>query len=121
MLKPLALLAAIGFSAASFGVIAEETDHYAGKPAENLEQAVKNFNQYNKRLEKALQTEDMDAIHQLTYTLENALARMDSELEQMAIDLEEVHIGSEDADSKRVNKHAERYLDSANTLKMLGQ
>lgn len=121
MLKFIALMAAISISITSPVLLADESDHFAGKPAENLEQAVKNFNQYNKRLEKALETEDMDAIHKLTYTLENALGRMDAALEQMAVDLEEVHLGSEAADSARVQIHADRYLEKANLLKKLGQ
>lgn len=121
MLKSWLFITVIGVSVFSAALMAEETDHFSGKPAANLEQAVNNFNQYNQRLEKALESEDMQAIHELTYTLENALARMDADLEQMVTDLEEIHLGSEAADAERVNESAARYLESVNTLKKLGQ
>lgn len=112
-------------TALSFGVVsisvAESGDHFAGKSAENLQQAVSNFNKGNARLEKMLgkqqlTREDMAAIHELTYTLENALARINADLGELAVTLEEVHLGSEDNDADRVKGEGDKYLSITKDL-----
>jgi hypothetical protein len=59
---------------------------------------------------------DLSPIHSPTYTLENAMAKIDEELDTMAVDLEEVHLGSETTDRERVRSHGAAYLDAAHTL-----
>ncbi len=49
----------------------------------------------------------------LTYTLENALQRIDQEVDAMAISLEEVHLGSETLDQERVSSNGAAYLEAA--------
>ena len=67
-------------AALSFGVAtmakAETVEHFEGKNAESLEEAVTNFKLYNQRLESLLKKDSMSAddvtkVHELTYTLEN--------------------------------------------------
>ena len=115
----------LGAMALSLGVasisMAESGDHFAGKPAGNLQQAVSNFNQANTRLEKmlakqSLTSENMAAIHELTYTLENALARINADVDELAVTLEEVHLGSEDNDAERVKGEGDKYLSITRDL-----
>ncbi len=103
---------------------ADPVEHFQGKDAESLAQAVSNFNKGNQRLEKmlkqdSLSTADIAAIHELTYTLENALAKINTELDQLAVTLEEVHLGSEDNDAARVKKEGDKYLTVTNELSAL--
>jgi hypothetical protein len=55
-------------------------------------------------------------VHELTYTLENAIARMQEELEQIAEKLEEVHVASEQQDGVKVRALTPAYLDAARPL-----
>jgi len=77
--------------------------------------------EYNDRLGAIMEKDevtpdDLDAIHQLTYTLENALARIDTEVEGMAVNLEEVHLASERLDRETLREHGPRYLRKARML-----
>jgi vacuolar-type H+-ATPase subunit I/STV1 len=98
----------------------DEYDHYEGEPAKSLEQAVANLSEYNNRLEKVLAgeltPEAMNEVHQLTYTLENALGKMDEELEDIAERLEKVHKASEHADPDTVKNEGAVYLDKTRTI-----
>lgn len=95
--------------------------HFKGEPADTLSQAVANFSEYNQRLadllaQDELSMEDLGTIHELTYTLENALEKISEEVETMAVTLEEVHLGSETGDFERVSSNGAAYLDAAQTL-----
>ena len=95
--------------------------HYRGEPAETLEQAVRNFSEYNTRLEAALAEEPLDlarldAIHQLTYTLENALNKIRADLETTSETLEAVHKASEHGDAETARREGEKYLRAARTV-----
>lgn len=94
----------------------ERPDHFKGLPAETLEEAVGNFSEYNGRLEEILSSEelsaaDLSAIHELTYTLENALGKINEELTALADVLEEVHLASEHNGYDDVRRHGRQYLD----------
>ncbi|HEY7883450.1 MAG TPA: DUF6746 family protein [Cellvibrionaceae bacterium] len=91
-------------------------DHFAPKPSETLSQAINNFSEYNSKLaqlldQDALSAEDLNNVHQLTYTLETALEKIRSELAGAAEVLEEVHIASEKFDAEAVQDRARVYLD----------
>lgn len=123
MLKPtlLSLLLASGLLAQPALADSERPDHYKGEPAETLEQAVKNFSEYNTKLEAALAAEKMDLakldeIHQLTYTLENALNRMRADLEELSETLEAVHKASEHAEEETVRREGAKYLETSRKL-----
>ena len=85
-----------------------------------LQTAVANFSEYNKRLEKALSGELTDAdlmkIHELTYTLENALEKINDDLEDLADTLEEVHIASETFKRDELKKVAPQYLETSRQI-----
>ncbi|KAA0010393.1 hypothetical protein F0A17_18200 [Billgrantia pellis] len=97
------------------------TEHFKGEPADTLSQAVANFSEHNQRFaellaQDELSLEDLGTIHELTYTLENALEKINKEADAMAVDLEEVHLGSETGDFERVQSHGANYLEAAQTL-----
>lgn len=101
--------------------LASDVDHYEGKEAKNLEQAVSNLREYNQRLEmildkEELTAEDLGKVHQLSYTLENALQRINREMATIAGDLETVHQASERNDSATVRQTGRKYLEQSNTL-----
>ncbi|MDY7116493.1 DUF6746 family protein [Halomonas sp. SSL-5] len=117
------------FTAVCFGLLGtaanaddhERPDHFAGESAETLDQAVTHFTETNRKLAELLAQDelsnaDLGTIHELTYTLENALAKIDEELDTMAVDLEEVHLGSETLEHERVRTHGDAYLEAAQTL-----
>src|SRR5690606_21127756 len=60
--------------------------------------------------------EDTAKIHELTYTLENALARIESEVEALEETLEEVHVASERYEVETVRTQGRKYLDNAAKL-----
>ena len=96
----------------------ESPDHFKGKPSETLEQAVVNFSEYNGKLadllaKDALSPHDLHQVHQLTYTLENALEKINAELTELANTLEAVHVASENGDAKTTKEQGARYLDTA--------
>lgn len=93
----------------------ERMEHYEALPAESLEQAISNLKSHNQKLQTILQqseisAENMVQVHELTYTLEVALQRLQLELSETADVLEEVHLGSETMDYERVREHGARYL-----------
>lgn len=95
--------------------------HFKGLPANTLEEAVRNFSEYNHKLEAVLDQDTLTsreifAIHELTYTLENALERINTELEALAETLEEVHVASETADTESVRSKGREYLSVSRKL-----
>lgn len=117
-------------AALSFGVAtmakAESVEHFKGESAESLEEAVTNFKRYNQRLESLLKKDSMSAddvtkVHELTYTLENALAKINDELDKLAVTLEEVHLASEKYDADAVREHGDDYMEVINTISKMGQ
>ncbi len=117
-------------AALSFGVAtmakAETVEHFEGKNAESLEEAVTNFKLYNQRLESLLKKDSMSAddvtkVHELTYTLENALAKINDELGKLAVTLEEVHLASEKYNADAVRHHGDAYMEVINTISKMGQ
>ncbi|MBZ2188428.1 MULTISPECIES: DUF6746 family protein [Alcanivoracaceae] len=106
---------------ASPAVLADRADHFEGKPADTLADAVANMSEYNKQLaailaQGALSPQDMHNVHQLTYTLENALAKIRAEVVELADVLEAVHVASETADTDAVLESGAVYLDTARIL-----
>ncbi len=99
----------------------DRPDHFKGEPSKTLEQAVRNFSEYNQKLADMLQQQNLSAediyrIHNLTYTLENALHKIEDEVEELEEVLEEVHKASERADADTVSARGKVYLDKAQTL-----
>ncbi|WP_163559840.1 DUF6746 family protein [Halomonas sp. NO4] len=124
MKQPLIALAVAGLLSAAPLAMADEqerVDHFEAKSSETLVEAVANFTEYNEKLAAILEKdelsdEDMGNIHQLSYTIEEALAKIHTDLEAVAATLEEVHIGSETGDYEGVKANGEAYLKTAWTV-----
>lgn len=119
-LKLFAVVVALGVSAASWAD-SDRPAHARGEPAETLQQAVTNLSEYNTRLEALLERDeltatDMHEVHMLTYTLENALQKIQADLQETAAVLEEVHIASETDKPDVVREKGQVYLQSTRTL-----
>ena len=99
----------------------DRPDHFKGQPAQSLEQALTNLSEYNAKLQGILAQEQLSAkdshqVHELTYTLENALERIDDELEELAETLEALHVASETAELDKVRALGATYLDKARPI-----
>ncbi|WP_214000162.1 DUF6746 family protein [Arsukibacterium sp.] len=122
MKTAITLTTALFLAAFTFGSIADQPrpDHFQGQQAASLSEAIELFRVNNKKLQQLMQgeltPEAMVEIHQLTYTLENALEKIHSETTDLKDVLEEVHLGSENMDYAKVKQQAKRYLDTATTL-----
>lgn len=104
------------------GVLADDDrpSHFKGVASPDLQTAVAHLAEYNNRLEELLKGEltaaDMMQVHELTYTLEQALERIDDELDDLADTLEEVHLASENMQRDELKKIAPVYLDTARII-----
>lgn len=113
------LLLAFGLSGPAFAD--ERPDHFEGEKAATLEEALSHLSSYNAQLEAILAKdelgpEDTAKVHELTYTLENALARIKDEVEDLEEVLEEVHVASERYQVDIVRSRGRAYLDGAAKL-----
>lgn len=110
----------LGLVLSSTALANQPVKHYKGEPSETLMQAVANFSEYNQKLKAILKQdltqENMGQIHQLSYTLENAIAKMKEEINTMADNLEAVHIASETMDTETTKTKGKAYLETAGTL-----
>ena len=92
----------------------ERVEHFEGKEVENREEAVTILREYNARLEDRLAGQltpkTMTAIHEMSYTMENALAELDGDLDGAAQSLERMHLSSERMETDAVKRHARAYL-----------
>lgn len=108
------LVAAFGLASMLPVWAAEDGGHFKGKPAETLTQAVANFSEYNHKLQAILDGEvsdsDLAEVHILTYTLENALKKINADMDALADTLEAVHKASEKLDRAAVIEHGREYL-----------
>ncbi|HUH58826.1 MAG TPA: DUF6746 family protein [Candidimonas sp.] len=96
----------------------QRPDHFQGKSAGTLTEAYANLAQHNKALaailaKDKLEPADMAKVHELSYTLENALDKIRVELVEVAKTLERVHVGSEREDFDEVKTQGRKYLETA--------
>ncbi|MCC5965949.1 MAG: hypothetical protein JJU24_07410 [Natronohydrobacter sp.] len=99
----------------------DKVDHYAAETSADLAEAMVNFSTYNTRMadilaQPAMTQDQMEDIHQLTYTLEVALEKIITEAQDLAERLEEVHLASEDSDADKLTALATSYLAIARQL-----
>ena len=111
---------AVSLAIAGAAVAEERPDHFKALAAPDLQTAVTNFSEYNNQLEKAFSGEltdaDLTKIHELTYTLENALEKITIDLEELAETLEKVHVASETYNRDALKEAAPVYLDTARII-----
>ena len=110
---------AVGLS--SNAVLASDDEHFQGKMPSSFVEAQALLAEYNETLNGFVQdgeitAAEMGEIHQLTYTLENALGRMEEEIERVEDMLEAVHKGSEHAEYESVLHNARQYLETSRVL-----
>jgi hypothetical protein len=95
--------------------VPERAAHYQGKQASDLNEAIANLKDGNARLKELLAGKvgeyDMHDIHSLSYTLEEAVARLRDELATVADELESMHFYSEGLKREEVIKHGNAYLE----------
>lgn len=98
----------------------EDDGHFEGLPAGSLEEAVANLRTHTALLEARLAGEvDQEAmmdIHEISYTLENAIARLSAELDTLSAALEEVHLASEQWDDETVTEQGEVFVSGVRVI-----
>lgn len=99
----------------------ERPVHFEGEASPTLQAALSNLTEHNMLLAEMLNRDsltahDLHQIHQLTYTLENALQKLGSERDRLAELLEQVHKASESADTDTIKSSGRAYLDGAAPL-----
>jgi len=99
----------------------DRPEHFRGAPAKSLAEALSNLEVYNAALEDLLSRDqlspkDLGKVHQLSYSLENALERVGEELDVIEDALEAVHKGSEALQYERVRDSGRLYLDKTAPL-----
>jgi SMC interacting uncharacterized protein involved in chromosome segregation len=122
-MRPSLLIPALGLLCAATAAQADDDrpEHFEGERSETLEEAFENLREYNAKLHAIIERDELTAaemseIHQLSYTLENALERIEDEVEDLAEVLEEVHVASEEMDRETVRKQAPAYLTGSESL-----
>ncbi len=90
-------------------------EHFQGEKVESWEQAVNSLREKNQKLSELLENDELSAsqmqqIHRMSYTLENAIGQIRDELDRSAETLEEVHLASEEREVERIRNNAEIYL-----------
>ncbi|MHA7833568.1 MAG: DUF6746 family protein [Algiphilus sp.] len=96
----------------------DRPQHFDAIEPKSLQEALTYFAIYSEALEELLEKEsltsaDMTRIHEMSYTLENALGKMRDELASTAEALEEVHLASERVDEDTVRREGAVFLKSA--------
>lgn len=104
------LLTLSGFAQAD-----HDMGHFPALQADTIATALCNMQSYQKNLAEItakdeLTTLDMVKVHELTYTLENALQRLQQDLVAVAEDLEEVHQASEKLEPNKIKAFGKKYL-----------
>lgn len=99
----------------------DDNNHFPSLKAPDLKTALCNLQSYNKKLsditsKTQLTTVDMVKVHELTYTLENAILRMQKDLINIAANLEEVHLASERLDQKAIAEFGSQYFKDTQIL-----
>lgn len=96
----------------------EKYDHFPALESPDLKTALCNLKVYNEKLYKITSKEKLDSldmvkIHELTYTIENSIQRIQKELTQLATELEEVHLASEKLDAKAIQENGDKFLQGS--------
>lgn len=119
--KTLAVTAlTLGLVISSASQADDRIEHFKGLPSGDYATAIANLTEYNEKLKQVLAGEITDAtlvtVHELTYTLENALERLEKDLEEIAEVLEEVHVASETFEHAKVAERGAKYLELVEKL-----
>ena len=93
----------------------ERADHYKGKVPKSLDQAINYLRSHNAQLNTLLKTEklspqQLDEIHQMTYTMENAIEKLKNGVTGISDSLEALHKASETGQTNITKSLGEKYL-----------
>lgn len=99
-------------------VYASEIRHYKGQDVNTVEEALTVLQEYNPKLQALLESEelkpqDMGKIHEMTYSMENALKILEGSLKITQRNLEELHLSSERMETEKTKIYGKLYLDDA--------
>ena len=101
-------------------VQADEVEHFEGQPSRTVAEAWENLETGNAELRELINGElspvEMAEVHEISYTLENALARLAEAQEASAVNLEAVHVASERNDTETVRANGKAYLGAISGL-----
>lgn len=94
---------------------ATENNHFPSVASPDLPSAVCNLKDYNVKLNQILSNADLSPldmvkIHELTYTLETAVAQLQDSLKTASTELEEVHLASERLDTDTIDASGAKYM-----------
>lgn len=108
-------------SAAQASPVAEPVRHFKGKQAQSWAEATAHLTEGCAELavllaQPELRPADMVRVHEVSYTLENAVERLRTELAQGAEALERVHKASEMGDAAAVTREGPRFLAAMDPL-----
>lgn len=104
----------------------DRVEHFQGQSAESLGEALEHLHRYNARLAALIEADEITAetsyeVHELTYTLENALGRLAEELGVVQDTLEKVHLASEADQGEVIATQGQHYLEHSGRLFGSGQ
>jgi hypothetical protein len=93
----------------------ERNNHFSSLESSDVQSALCNIQAYNEKIttitsKPKLTALDMVKIHELTYTLENAVKFLKVSIENASEQLEEVHLASETLDAKIIKESTAKYL-----------
>lgn len=99
----------------------DQPEHFEGERSDTTAEAPDNLREHNAKLvaivaQEDLSASDMTDIHRLSYTQENALARIEDEVETLAEVREEVHVASEEMDRATMRQRTPDYLSASERL-----
>ena len=102
----------------SGAISASEVRHYKGQDVNTMEEAIAVLQEYNPKLQAILDSEelkpqDMGKIHEMTYSMENALKTLEGALKITQRNLEELHLSSERMEIDKAKIYGKLYLDDA--------
>ena len=117
-ISKIAFAASLSMLVAQSAIADDRPDHFEGRASDTLDAALANLTGANQEVASILAKEevsmtDMARIHELTYTLENALERIDEEYDELEEQLEALHLASEGGESERVRELGKTYLDKS--------
>ncbi|WP_104203287.1 DUF6746 family protein [Billgrantia saliphila] len=100
----------------------QELEQTQGQTVETLKDAVDALELRNDLLDVLMKKEeltegDIAIIQQLTETIENALAKIDEELDNMSDQVQEVKAGAESGDAESIRENGRGYLEKYRTLR----
>lgn len=120
-MKTILRIAALSiFFSLSANAYSEDAKHFEGKKFDNITDAVAVLKDYNQRFEDKMNGE-LDAlalheIHELSYTMEDAVAFITSTLYTVAEELEAVHQATEHASPGTVRTSGAKYLELSRAI-----